>query len=81
MDPGLRPGKHHQRRTSDRLERLEERLEATDRRVRLLQNTLCGVARNADISIGCACTRCERSYLLITSGMLVCPQCGYRQSM
>ena len=81
MEPRLPPAGRRQRSPVDRLAKLERRLEETDRRVLLLHNTLRGVAREAGVSIGCPCDRCERSYLLVSDGLLVCPQCGYQQSI
>lgn len=46
-----------------------------------LQNTLIAVARAANISIGAPCTRCERSYLMASDGLLFCPHCKYRRSL
>ncbi|ADD04236.1 uncharacterized protein Nmag_0651 [Natrialba magadii ATCC 43099] len=46
-----------------------------------LQNALVGVAHAANISIGAPCTHCERSYMLVSDGLLSCPHCGYRRSL
>ena len=64
----------HLRAVSDRLERAESELA-------VLENTVRGVAREAGVSVGCQCDRCERSRLLISDGMMSCPTCGYRQTV
>lgn len=70
-----------QRALAKRLETLADRLERTDRRQCQLANALKGLARESNVSIGCACSRCERSYLLIKKGTMYCPQCGFRRSL
>ncbi|MXV61262.1 hypothetical protein GS429_04125 [Natronorubrum sp. JWXQ-INN-674] len=68
-------------RAESQLGDLTERLERTEYRLLLLDTTLQAVARRTSVSIGCACDHCDRSYLLITDGMLVCPNCNSRQSI
>ncbi|ELY46196.1 hypothetical protein C496_01476 [Natronorubrum tibetense GA33] len=68
-------------RTVSELRDVTARLERIETRLPLLENTLRAVAREAGVSIGCPCDRCERSYLLIANGMMTCPTCGYQQSI
>ncbi len=76
------PTRRHARRTSQPdLERIVARLETAEQRLVQVQNTLDGVAREAGVSIGCPCSRCDRSYLLVKGGALSCPLCGYTWSM
>ncbi|THE63310.1 hypothetical protein D8Y22_18570 [Salinadaptatus halalkaliphilus] len=82
MDPNRLFPRDRQQRPADRpLEQLNSRLEATEHQLRRLHNTLQGIARESDITIGCPCDRCDRSYLLVADGKLICPHCGYQQSM
>ncbi|MFC7231979.1 hypothetical protein ACFQMM_12230 [Saliphagus sp. GCM10025308] len=57
------------------------RLEATERRQRLLEGTVSGLARELGASIAGSCGRCERSYLLVHSDALYCPACGYKRAL
>lgn len=66
--------------TSTRLEDLEARLDATERRLRQVENTLSYVGRQAaGLTVGSACRRCERSLLIVEDGEMHCPACGYRR--
>ncbi|ELY57460.1 hypothetical protein C493_08241 [Natronolimnohabitans innermongolicus JCM 12255] len=64
-----------------RLRNVAARVERTESRLALLENTLRGIARETGVAIGCPCDRCDRSYVLIADGMMTCPVCGYRQSL
>lgn len=46
-----------------------------------LENTVRGVARVANVDVGCPCNRCDRSYLLISDDVMACPVCGYRRPL
>ncbi|MDJ1432889.1 hypothetical protein [Halostagnicola sp. A-GB9-2] len=80
------PQERQRERTGDRarraqLEQVTERLEATERRLTQLQNTVRAVAREADVTVSGPCGRCGRVNLLVTDGTLHCPMCGYRRSL
>ncbi|WP_312910939.1 hypothetical protein [Natronosalvus caseinilyticus] len=80
--PGQKPaGRSPARRTDQRLEAVLARLDATERRQRLLEGTVSGLAREQGASIAGSCGRCERSYLLVRSDALYCPACGYRRAL
>ncbi|WP_436343777.1 hypothetical protein [Natronorubrum sp. FCH18a] len=68
-------------RTESQLRDVTARLERVESRLPLLENTVRAIARQAGVSVGCPCTRCERSYLLVADGMMTCPTCGYQQSI
>lgn len=79
-DRKTRLGLERERHRRELLE-LGDRLERVESRVALLETTLRGVARETGVSIGCPCDRCDRSYLLVSDGLMRCPSCGYRQSI
>lgn len=60
---------------------LVDRLDAVERQQRQLKRAIDAVARQSGVSIGCPCTRCEQSYLLVADGRLSCPACGYSESL
>lgn len=68
-------------RLAAQLQDVARRLERTERRLAMLEKATDGLARHSGISIGCPCTRCERSYLLCDGGTFSCPVCGYSQSI
>ncbi|MCU4740887.1 hypothetical protein OB955_06910 [Halobacteria archaeon AArc-m2/3/4] len=73
---------HRQKTVRSQLEEMGDRLEANERRIVQLENTLHGVARvTGDITITYPCLKCDRSLLLIRDGMLYCPCCHYRQTV
>lgn len=80
MSPRLPPAGRRRER-DDRVERSDVDLTQLERQVVRLHNTLRGLAREVDVTVGCPCDRCDRSYLLERDGLLVCPQCGYRRSL
>ncbi|MFU8868606.1 hypothetical protein [Natronococcus sp.] len=71
----------HQRAVISRLEATTKRLEAVEDRQRQLERTIAALAREAGLSVGCPCTHCGRSYTLVKSGVVSCPECGYRQTL
>ncbi|UTF54372.1 hypothetical protein [Natronosalvus rutilus] len=81
--PGRKPAGRDAaaRRTDQRLEAVIARLEATERRQRLLEGTVSGLARELGASIAGSCGRCEQSYFLVRSDALYCPACGYRRAL
>ncbi|RQG97094.1 hypothetical protein [Natrarchaeobius chitinivorans] len=81
MAPPIPPRNRRQPSTRARLERVETRLDSAEARMARLQNTLRGVAREADVSIGCPCNRCGRSHFLVKNGEMYCPECRFRQSL
>ncbi|MFC6717779.1 hypothetical protein ACFQGT_09075 [Natrialbaceae archaeon GCM10025810] len=76
--PSIGPEKHRQRRLAAELEGLQKRIEAVEHRQVLLRNALDGLARTSGVSVGCPCSHCDRSYVLIEAGMMYCPTCGDR---
>ncbi|WP_187432870.1 hypothetical protein [Natronococcus pandeyae] len=64
-----------------RLETLATRLEAAETRQQQLERTVAGLARESGLSVGSPCTRCDRSNILMKSGFMYCPECGYKQSI
>lgn len=77
----FRPDAQHQRTLVSRLETLADRLEATENRQRQLERTVAALARDAGLSVGCPCVRCNRSNMIIKPGSMYCPECGYSQSI
>lgn len=63
------------------LEFLRRQVEQTQAEQRRLRNTLSGLARESDISLGCTCSNCEEAYMLIKDGLMSCPSCPNRTSM
>lgn len=64
------------------LDRVTDRLEANERALEQLRNTVSALARETDgITVGQPCDRCDRVLLLISDGTMYCPQCSYRRSM
>ena len=62
--------------------RSDERLEALEQRVDRLERTLTAIAgETAGVSIAGPCPGCERSLLLARGGMLECPCCEYRRTL
>lgn len=70
-----------QRAVIDRLEATTKRVETLEDRHRQLERTVAAVARETGLSLGCPCTRCNRSYTLTESGVVYCPECGYRRTL
>ncbi|AFO56469.1 MULTISPECIES: hypothetical protein [unclassified Natrinema] len=64
-----------------RLATLEDRLEAAEYQQRLLRTTVAGLAREIGCSLGCQCSRCERSYTFVKDGSMYCPRCGDRDPL
>ncbi|WP_306055133.1 hypothetical protein [Natronococcus wangiae] len=64
-----------------RLESLAARLEAAERHQQQLERTVAALARETGLSVGCPCTHCSRSNMLMKPGLLYCPECGYKQSI
>lgn len=61
---------------------VSKRAEAAERRTRLLENAVSGMARE----MGCCrpgppCTDCGDSLLLVDRGRMRCPQCGFQRSL
>lgn len=82
MRRSTRPPKHqHSHSVSAQLAVFNDRLEATERRQRQLENTMAALGREVGVSIGCPCARCEESYTLIKAGSMYCPRCGHQQSL
>ncbi|AGB36042.1 hypothetical protein [Natronococcus occultus] len=65
----------------DHLEAATKRLETIEDRQRQLERTVAALARENGTSLGCPCTRCHRSYTLAKSGVIYCPECGYRHTL
>ena len=63
------------------LERLQRRVAKTEAEQRRLRNTITGLARETDVSIGCSCPHCDRSYMLVRDGVMYCPSCSNRLSV
>lgn len=70
-----------QQRLLLRLETLTARLEAAETRQQQLERTVAGLARETGLSVGSTCTHCDRSSILMKSGFMYCPECGYKQSI
>ncbi|RQH00337.1 hypothetical protein EA472_10820 [Natrarchaeobius oligotrophus] len=81
MTPPVRFRDRGSRGRTRRIDPIDERLDEMDEQLRQLQNTLRAVAREAGVSIGCPCSRCGRSHLLVKDGSLSCPVCRYRRSL
>lgn len=79
--PARVPTSRRDRLTAAELAALDDRLEATERRQRQLQNTLAALARETGLSMGCVCGYCDESYTLIKDGTMYCPRCGHRHSL
>ncbi|WP_394740641.1 hypothetical protein [Natronococcus roseus] len=71
----------HQRAVINRLEATTKRLETIENRQRQLERTIAALARETGLSVGCPCTRCSRSFTLVKSGVVYCPECGYRHTL
>ena len=63
------------------IEALEQRLASLEHDHELLRNTLCGLAREADVTVGGVCAKCDRAYVLIERGMMHCPKCRTQRSI
>lgn len=74
------PKRRHQPTVAE-VATLTERLDEIENRQGLLKRTVEAVAREAGVSIGCPCTRCQRCYMLVKNGSLYCPACGCRESL
>lgn len=79
--PSVSPENRRRRLLATELEGLRRRTAAVEHQQLLLRNTLDGLARESNVSVGCPCTSCDRSYVLIKSGMMYCPACGDRTSL
>lgn len=80
--PTLPADRRRERRTLARLERLTERLEADERALVQLRNTVDALAREtAGITVCHPCDRCEQSLMLLREGTMYCPHCHYRRTM
>ncbi|KMT45833.1 hypothetical protein EL22_27035 [Halostagnicola sp. A56] len=79
--PDRKRARSRQRALSAELEQMTARLEATERRLGRLQNTVNAVAREAGVSMDGPCGHCGRSHLIVADGTLRCPSCGYRRSL
>ncbi|WP_226479590.1 hypothetical protein [Natrinema amylolyticum] len=79
--PARVPSPRRDRQISAELTALSDRLEATERHQRQLENTIAALAREVGLSMGCLCGHCDESYTLIRSGTMYCPRCGHRQSL
>ena len=67
-----------ERRLATELAQLKRRVAKTEAEQRRLRNTISGLAREADASLGCSCPHCEQSYMLVRDGLLYCPSCSNR---
>ncbi|NKE35132.1 hypothetical protein GWG54_04720 [Natronococcus sp. JC468] len=76
-----RSDRTRQRAVTARLEAATERLDTLEGRQRQLERTVAAVAREAGVSVGSPCTRCDRSHTLVKSGLVYCPECGYRRTL
>lgn len=82
MQPPLRKSKNrHRRSLFAEVESLHRRLSRIQEDQELLRNTLSGLARESDISIGSPCPKCGQSYMLIKKGLMSCPSCKNRLSI
>ncbi|WP_265109455.1 hypothetical protein [Halosolutus halophilus] len=60
---------------------LTDRIEALEQQQQQLKRTVEAVSREAGVSIGCPCVRCQRSYTIVKGGSMSCPACGFRESL
>jgi|AntRauMinimDraft_3_1070383.scaffolds.fasta_scaffold01191_5 hypothetical protein len=82
MMPNLRaPESRHKRSLPTEAESLHKQLSKIQEEQTLLRNVLSGLARESDMSIGTACPKCEKSYMLIKRGLMSCPSCSNRISI
>jgi hypothetical protein len=77
----FRPDVQHQRALAAQFKALDRRIEAAETRQHQLERTIAALAREAGLAVGCPCAKCARSYTLVKSGLVYCPECGYRQSI
>lgn len=63
------------------LEALEQRLAKLEHEQALVRNTLCGLAREANVAVGGVCSDCDRAYVLIDRGMMYCPKCRTQRTI
>ena len=70
-----------QQPTIAELAALTERLDVIERQQHQLKRTVRAIARETGVSIGPPCTRCQQCHLLVRSGALYCPACGYQEPL
>lgn len=63
------------------IETLERRLARLEHEQELLRNTLCGLARETDVTVGGICSDCDRAYVLVERGMMHCPKCRTQRAI
>lgn len=75
------PERREVRAIQHRLKDVCDRQEELDGRLEMIENTLQAVAEEQGLSIGGACTDCERSLLVIEDGRLSCPVCDTQRQL
>ncbi|WP_459810085.1 hypothetical protein [Halopiger thermotolerans] len=71
----------NRRETTAAIDTLRARVTALEREQRLLQTATCALAREVGVTIGGPCSRCGRSYVLVTTDTMHCPACGDGRSI
>ncbi|ELZ20351.1 hypothetical protein [Natrinema limicola] len=69
------------RRVAAELTRLKRKVAKTEAEQRRLRNTIRGLARETDVTLGCSCPHCEQSYMLVRDGQMYCPSCSNRRTV
>ena len=70
------------RRLAEECSEIRARLAETEQHVEQLQNTLCGLAREAtDLSVRHPCRKCKASLMLARNGQIYCPNCRYGRTV
>ncbi len=72
------PGSYSGREVRTRLDEVSDQLETAREEIEQLQNTVGAIAEESGVSIGPVC-ECRRSLLVVTSGEIYCPACGYHR--
>ncbi|THE65307.1 hypothetical protein D8Y22_08945 [Salinadaptatus halalkaliphilus] len=66
---------------TDQDDQWKERIDALERGQTRLENTLRGLGRELDFSIGCLCPNCENSLMIRSNGEMYCPRCRNRTGL
>jgi len=70
-----------EQRIAAELTRLKRRVSKTEAEQQRLRNTIHGLAREMDVTVGCSCPHCEKSYMIVRNGLMYCPSCSNRLSV
>ena len=70
-----------ERQVAADLKRLKRQVAKTEAEQRRLRNTIRGLARETDVSLGCSCPHCEQAYMIVRDGLMYCPSCSNRLSV